>query len=207
MIKEEKDIRTDEELASSAAAENVETADAAASDAATPAEAADAATSAEDAEASEATPEERVAALEAELAKRKDDYLRLMAEFDNYRKTQLRKLQDSLRYGAEEAMKGLLPVVDDFERGLAALDQTEDVAATREGVGLIYQKFLAYLKRNKVEAIPVAQGDAFDESVHDAVTMFPAPDPSLKGKVVDCVEKGYRYDDKVIRYAKVVVGQ
>lgn len=205
MIKEEKDIRTDEELASSAAAENVETADAAASDAATSAEASDAADAAP--EASEATPEERIAALEAELAKRKDDYLRLMAEFDNYRKTQLRKLQDSLRYGAEEAMKGLLPVVDDFERGLAALDQTEDVAATREGVGLIYQKFLAYLKRNKVEAIPVAQGDAFDESVHDAVTMFPAPDPSLKGKVVDCVEKGYRYDDKVIRYAKVVVGQ
>lgn len=204
MIKEEKDIRTDEELASSAAAENVETADAAASDAATPAEAADAATSAE---ASEATPEERIAALEAELAAQQDRYLRLMAEFDNYRRTQLRKLQDSLRYGAEEAMKGLLPVVDDFERGLAALDQTEDVAATREGVGLIYQKFLAYLKRNKVEAIPVAQGDAFDESVHDAVTMFPAPDPSLKGKVVDCVEKGYRYDDKVIRYAKVVVGQ
>lgn len=205
MIKEEKDIRTDEELASSAAAENVETADAAASDAAMPAEAAEAADAAP--EASAATPEERIAALEAELAKRKDDYLRLMAEFDNYRKTQLRKLQDSLRYGAEEAMKGLLPVVDDFERGLAALDQTEDVAATREGVGLIYQKFLAYLKRNKVEAIPVAQGDAFDESVHDAVTMFPAPDPSLKGKVVDCVEKGYRYDDKVIRYAKVVVGQ
>lgn len=205
MIKEEKDIRTDEELASSAAAENVETAAAAASDAATSAEASEAADAAP--EASEATPEERIAALEAELAAQQDRYLRLMAEFENYRKTQLRKLQDSLRYGAEEAMKGLLPVVDDFERGLAALDQTEDVAATREGVGLIYQKFLAYLKRNKVEAIPVAQGDAFDESVHDAVTMFPAPDPSLKGKVVDCVEKGYRYDDKVIRYAKVVVGQ
>ena len=198
MIQEEKDIRTEE--ASAAAAENVEPA---AEPAATQAE-----TSADDATPeAEPTPEERIAALEAELAAQQDRYLRLMAEFENYRKTQLRKLQDSLRYGAEEAMKGLLPVIDDFERGLDALDKSEDVAATREGVGLIYQKFLAYLRRNKVEAIAVVQGDAFDESVHDAVTMFPAPDPSLKGKVVDCVEKGYRYDEKVIRYAKVVVGQ
>ena len=206
MIQEEKDIRTEE--ASAAAAENVEPAAEPAAELAAEPAATQAETSADDATPeAEPTPEERIAALEAELAAQQDRYLRLMAEFENYRRTQLRKLQDSLRYGAEEAMKGLLPVIDDFERGLDALDKSEDVAATREGVGLIYQKFLAYLKKNKVEAIAVAQGDAFDESVHDAVTMFPAPDPSLKGKVVDCVEKGYRYDEKVIRYAKVVVGQ
>lgn len=205
MIQEEKDIRTEEEIASTADSEQPTPQQATSEEPTAPEEGA----TPEDGAAAQAepTPEDRIAALEAEVAQRKDAYLRLMAEFENYRKTQLKKLQDTMRYGCEEAMKGLLPVVDDFERGLDALAQAEDIAATQEGVQLIYQKFLAYLKKNHVEVIPVAQGNAFDDSIHDAVTMFPAPDPSLKGKVVDCVEKGYRYDGKVIRYAKVVVGQ
>jgi molecular chaperone GrpE len=130
-----------------------------------------------------------------------------MADFENYRKNTLKEKQNLLKYGGEETIKKLLPVIDDFERAMTSLESATDVESVKEGVGLIYTKFTAYLDQNGVKAIPAAAGDVFDDSKHDAMTMFPAPTPELKGKIVDCVTKGYTLGDKVIRYAKVVVGQ
>jgi molecular chaperone GrpE len=147
----------------------------------------------------------------AELQQKYDalrgDYLRLMADFENYRKNTLKEKQNLLKYGGEETLKKLLPIIDDFERAMASLKTATDVESVKEGVGLIYTKFTGYLDQNGVKCIPAAPGDAFDDSMHDAMTMFPAPTPELKGKIVDCVTKGYTLGDKVIRYAKVVVGQ
>ncbi|MBQ0056896.1 MAG: nucleotide exchange factor GrpE [Bacteroidales bacterium] len=158
-------------------------------------------------EQKEQTPEEKIAELEAQLAAQKDQYLRMLADFDNYRKNQLKKTSDLLKYGGEEAFKKLLPVIDDFERAVEHNKKTDDVAALKEGFELIYGKLKTYLDQNNVTVIPAAQGDAFDENVHEAITMFPAPAPELKGKIVDCATKGYKYHDKVIRIAKVVVGE
>lgn len=155
----------------------------------------------------ELTPEERIAALETELEEQKKRYVYQAAEFDNYRKRTIKEKSDLLKYGAEGALKALLPVIDDLERAMQHIDKAEDVASVKEGMNLIYQKFQNYLKQQQMEVIPVEQGADFDDSIHEAVTMFPAPDPSLKGKVVDCVTKGYKLSDKVVRFAKVVVGQ
>ncbi len=153
------------------------------------------------------TPEEKIEALEAELAAMKDKYLRQAAEFDNYRKRTIQEKSDLLKYGSQKAVEALLPVVDDIERAMQHVDKAEDVESVKEGMTLIYQKFQKYLEQQQVSVIPANQGDDFDDSIHEAVTMFPAPDPSLKGKVVDCVTKGYKLYDKVVRFAKVVVGQ
>lgn len=158
-------------------------------------------------EEKELTPEEKIAALEAELEEQKKRYVYQAAEFDNYRKRTIKEKSDLLKYGAEGALKALLPVIDDLERAMQHIDKAEDVASVKEGMNLIYQKFQNYLKLQQMEVIPAEQGCDFDDSIHEAVTMFPAPDPSLKGKVVDCVTKGYKLADKVVRFAKVVVGQ
>lgn len=155
----------------------------------------------------EQTPEEKVVALEAELEAMKDKYLRQAAEFDNYRKRTMQEKADLLKYGAQKAVEALLPVVDDIERAMQHIEKAEDVESVKEGMNLIYQKFQKYLEQQQVSVIPANQGDDFDDNIHEAVTMFPAPDPSLKGKIVDCVIKGYTLSDKVVRYAKVVVGQ
>jgi len=148
---------------------------------------------------------------QAELKQKYDalrnDYLRLMADFENYRKNTLKEKQNLLKYGGEETIKKLLPVVDDVERAIASLDHAIDMEAVKEGVHLIYAKFTKFLEQSGVEVIPSAQGDTFDDNLHDAMTLFPAPTPELKGKIVDCVTKGYKMNDKVIRFAKVVVGQ
>ncbi|MEG1586565.1 MAG: nucleotide exchange factor GrpE [Bacteroidales bacterium] len=145
-----------------------------------------------------------------ELQKKYDemhnDYLRLMADFDNYRKRTLREKAELLKNGGEDAFKKLLPVVDDFERALAALESSEDINAVKEGVDLIYNKFKNYLEANGVKEIP-ATGEDFDTEIHEAITTFPAPTPEQKGKVIDCMTKGYKLNDKVIRFAKVVVGE
>lgn len=155
--------------------------------------------------------EESVDGQLAELQQKYDvlrnDYLRLMADFENYRKNMLKEKQNLLKYGGEETIKKLLPVVDDFERAIASLDTAVDMDSVKEGIHLIYAKFTKFLEQSGVEAIPSAQGDTFDDNLHDAMTMFPAPTPELKGKIVDCVTKGYKLNDKVIRFAKVVVGQ
>lgn len=158
-------------------------------------------------EESEKTQEELIDELQKKIAAQHDAYLRLMADFENYRKNTLKDKNNLLKYGAEETLKKLLPVIDDFERALDSLNSASDMAAVTEGVTLIYNKFQSFLEQCNLKAIPASQGDAFDEDIHDAMTMFPAPTPELQGKIVDCVTKGYKLDDKVIRYAKVVVGQ
>ena len=143
----------------------------------------------------------------AALEKEKKGYLFLMADFDNYRKRVLKEKQELIKNGAEKALSGLLPVVDDFERGLKASENVVDAKAVREGMELIYQKFVKYLADNGVKAMDTAPGVDFDTDLHDAITTIPAPDPELKGKIVDTTQKGYMLNDKVLRHAKVVVGE
>ncbi len=135
-----------------------------------------------------------------------DDYLRLSAEFDNYRKRTLREKMELITTGGEEVIKAILPVIDDFERALKAMEGRADINAEREGVRLIYQKFLEILKSKGVEPID-ALGKPMDVDFHDAVAKIPACDPTQKGCVVDVVQNGYTLKDKVLRFARVVVGE
>lgn len=135
-----------------------------------------------------------------------DSHLRLMAEFENYRKRTLREKADLLKSAGEKILANILPLVDDFERGLEASKNAVDVDAVREGMVLIYDKFVDFLGQNGVKEIETKE-QIFDAEMHDAVTTIPAPSDDLKGKIVDCVQKGYSLNDKVIRYPKVVVGE
>lgn len=135
-----------------------------------------------------------------------DSHLRLMAEFDNYRKRTLREKADLIKSGGESALKNLLPVVDDFERALHNLRNSEGGDAIKEGVELIYSKFVAYLTQQGVKAIE-AVGQPFDTEMFEAVATIPAPTLDQKGNVLDCVQTGYTLNDKVLRHAKVVVGE
>ena len=135
-----------------------------------------------------------------------DRYLRLNAEFDNYRKRTIREKADILKTAGESIFVNILPVIDDFERGLKAIDETSDIAAAKEGVELIYQKFKTFLNQNGVKEIET-ENQPFDVDLHEAVTTIPAPEEDLKGKIIDCVSKGYMLNDKVIRFPKVVVGE
>lgn len=144
--------------------------------------------------------------VKAQLEASQKEYLFLMAEFDNYRKRTLKEKADLIKNGGERAMLELLPVVDDFERALQAIETSEDVEGVKEGVKLIYNKFLKYLDSQQVKPME-STGAVFDADVHDAVTTFPAPEEEMKGKVIDTVQKGYTINDKVLRHAKVVVGQ
>lgn len=136
-----------------------------------------------------------------------DSYLRLMAEYDNYRKRTLREKAELIKNGGEKALAALLPVVDDFERALKNIRSTDDVAACTEGVELIYNKFANYLAQQGVKPIDAAPGTPFDTEEFEAVATVPAPSDDLKGKVLDCVQTGYTLNDKVIRHARVVVGE
>lgn len=156
--------------------------------------------------AKEETPEDKIAALQAELEKSQKEYLFLMAEFDNYRKRTVKEKAELIKNGGEKAMLGLLPVIDDFERAIDAIDKSSDVESLKEGVDLIYNKFMKYLKSQQVKPME-STGTDFDADVYEAVTTFPAPDESMKGKVIDTVQKGYTINEKVLRHAKVVVGQ
>ena len=149
--------------------------------------------------------EQKIAQLEEAVEHEKKEYLFLMADFDNFRKRTLKEKADILKNGAERAMLDLLPVVDDLERAISAIDKGGDIDSIREGVNLIYNKFMKYLESQHVTAIE-STGKDFDTDVHEAVTMFPAPDPAMKGKVIDTTIKGYMINDKVLRHAKVVVG-
>ena len=150
-------------------------------------------------------PEQKIAQLEAALEHEKKEYLFLMADFENFRKRTLKEKADLIKNGAESAMRDLLPVVDDLERALDALNKGGDLESLKEGVDLIYNKFVKYLESQHVTVID-STGKDFDTDIHDAVTTFPAPDPSMKGKVIDTTIKGYMINDKVLRHAKVVVG-
>ena len=135
-----------------------------------------------------------------------DKHLRLMAEFDNYRKRMIRERADLIKNASERVVVELLPIIDDFERSLKAMETAEDVAAVTDGVNLIYQKILTLLKQQGVTVIET-ENQPFNEERHEAVTTIPAPTEDLKGKIIDCVQKGYQMNDKVIRFPKVVVGQ
>ncbi len=141
-----------------------------------------------------------------QLEKEKNEYLFLMAEFDNFKKRTIRERADLLKNAAEKVLKGILPIVDDFERGLAAIKDSSDAESVKEGMELIYNKLIKYLNQNGVKAIETT-GQTFDPDVHEAIAMLPVDDESKKGKIVDTVEKGYMLNDKVLRHPKVAVGQ
>lgn len=154
-----------------------------------------------------------IAELQAQLAKQneeleagKDRYLRLNAEFDNYRKRTLRERAELIGSAAADTLSALLPVVDDFDRALAHLGDDADLASTQEGMKLIHHKLQGFLKQQGVEAID-AVGQAFDTDFHDAISQIEAPKPELKGKIVDEVKRGYLLHGKVLRHAQVVVGK
>ena len=155
--------------------------------------------------AEENDPDKKIADLEAAVEHEKKEYLFLMADFENFRRRTLKEKADLIKNGAESAMRELLPVVDDLERAIDAINKGGDLDSLKEGVNLIYNKFVKYLESQHVTAID-SKGKDFDTDVHEAVTMFPAPDPSMKGKVIDTTIKGYMINDKVLRHAKVVVG-
>ena len=135
-----------------------------------------------------------------------DKNLRLMAEFDNYRKRTLKERVDLLKTAGEKVLVDMLPLVDDFERGLKAMETSEDVQSVKDGVDLIYSKFISFLLQNGVKPIPT-ENEIFDTQFHEAITTFPAPSEDLKGKIIDCVAKGYTMNEKVIRFSKVIVGE
>ena len=144
--------------------------------------------------------------VENQLEEYKDKYIRLSAEFDNYRKRTLKEKMDLTKTASEEMITKLLPVVDDFERGLMSMETAKDINAVKDGVKLIYNKLTDLLKQQGVKMIEALEKD-FDLDIHEAVTKIPAPKEELKGKVVDVIEKGYYLHEKIIRYPKVVVGE
>jgi len=139
-----------------------------------------------------------------ELTKLNDSYLRLMAEYDNYRKRTIKEKADLIKAGGEKAFTGLLPVIDDFERAIKTIETATDLSAVKEGILLIYNKFMTYLKQNGVTPIE-SLGQVFDPELNEAVAMFPASEEEQKGKIIDSIQTGYTLYDKVIRHAKVVV--
>lgn len=141
-----------------------------------------------------------------QLEEQKDKYLRLSAEFDNYRKRTMKEKAELILNGGEKSISSILPIVDDFERALKNMETATDVAAVKEGVELIYNKFMSVLGQNGVKVIETKE-QPLDTDYHEAIAVIPAPDEALKGKILDCVQTGYTLNDKVIRHAKVVVGE
>ena len=156
------------------------------------------------------TEEEKLAqeleAANKQIEEQKDKYLRLSAEFDNYRKRTMKEKAELILNGGEKSISSILPIVDDFERALKNMETATDVAAVREGVELIYNKFMTVLGQNGVKVIET-QGKTLDTDYHEAIAVIPAPEEGLKGKILDCVQTGYTLNEKVIRHAKVVVGE
>lgn len=143
---------------------------------------------------------------QAQVEKEKKEYLFLMAEFDNFRKRTVREKSELIKNASEGVLKGLLPIVDDFERGLEASAKADDPADIRTGMELIYQKLVKFFAANGVKAIK-STGKPFDAELHEAIAMVPVPDEAQKGMVIDTPTKGYTLNDKVLRHAKVAVGQ
>lgn len=140
------------------------------------------------------------------IEEQKDKYLRLSAEFDNYRKRTMKEKAELILNGSEKAISNILPIIDDFERALKNMETATDVAAVKEGVELIYTKFMSTLAQDGVKVIDTKE-QPLDTDFHEAIAVVPAPDEALKGKILDCVQTGYTLNDKVIRHAKVVVGE
>jgi molecular chaperone GrpE len=151
--------------------------------------------------------EKKVEKTDAEkLEELNDRYLRLAAEYDNYRRRTLKEKMDLSKSAGADILVNILPVIDDFERGLDTIDKAKDINAVKEGVQLIYNKFQDFLKQRGIKAIDAKEKD-FDTDLHEAITKIPAPTEELKGKVVDVVEKGYYLNEKIIRFSKVVIGE
>lgn len=140
------------------------------------------------------------------LADLNDKYLRQIAEFDNYRKRTIKEKAELIKNGGERTIEAILPVLDDFERALANMAKDESAKEILTGIELIYNKFVSALKQNGLQKIET-EGQVFDTDFHEAIAMVPAPSEELKGKVLDCVQTGYILNDKVIRHAKVAVGE
>ena len=158
----------------------------------------------------EQTIEEQLANMLAEaqqmVNEERDKYLRLSAEFDNYRKRTLKEKAEIIKNGSEKTLTAILPVLDDFERALKNMEASEEAKAMKEGVELIFGKFLKILGQEGLQKIET-DGHAFDTDFHEAIALIPAPSEELKGKILDCVQTGYMLNDKVIRHAKVAVAQ
>ncbi|MDO4163445.1 MAG: nucleotide exchange factor GrpE [Bacteroides sp.] len=140
------------------------------------------------------------------IEEQKDKYLRLSAEFDNYRKRTMKEKAELILNGGEKSISSILPIVDDLERAIKNMEKATDVAAVKEGVELIYNKFMSVLGQNGVKVIETKE-KPLDTDYHEAIAVIPAPEESLKGKILDCVQTGYTLNEKVIRHAKVVVGE
>ncbi len=156
-------------------------------------------------EEKEKTAEEKLQDAEEEIANLKDQLLRKIAEFDNYRKRTIKEKTELILNGGEKTVIAILPVLDDMERALANMEKAEDVAAVVEGVKLIHKKFIDILGKQGVKAIDTKDA-TFDVDLHEAIAQLPAPTDEMKGKVMDCTLTGYKLNDKVIRHAQVVVG-
>ncbi len=143
---------------------------------------------------------------QAVIEEQKDKYLRLSAEFDNYRKRTMKEKAELILNGGEKSISSILPVIDDFERAIKTMETAKDVKAVKEGVELIYNKFMATLAQNGVKVIET-KAQPLDTDYHEAIAVIPAPSEEQKGKILDCVQTGYTLNDKVIRHAKVVVGE
>lgn len=150
--------------------------------------------------------EEQFEKVELEIIELKDKYIRLQAEFDNYRKRTLKERMELLKTANESLLLSILPVIDDFDRAVQTLDSVEEDSHIKDGVKLIYNKFQEFLKQNGVKEIE-AKEQKFDTDLHEAITKIQAPTEELKGKIVDVVQKGYYLNDKVIRFSKVVIGE
>lgn len=164
-------------------------------------------------QAEEAAPLTHEEELEKELEKaqetideQKDKYLRLSAEFDNYRKRTMKEKAELILNGGEKSLSSILPIVDDFERAIKTMETATDVSSVKEGVELIYNKFMAVLGQNGVKVIET-KDQPLDTDYHEAIAVIPAPSEEQKGKILDCVQTGYTLNDKVLRHAKVVVGE
>lgn len=157
-------------------------------------------------EEEEPVEEKKEPTVEEKLAELQDRYLRLSAEYDNFRKRTLKEKIDLQKSGNEKLLTALLPVADDFDRALGVIDEAKDIEAVKEGMKLISGKFSGFLAQQGVKEIEAIK-KAFDTDLHEAITKIPAPSKKLKGKVVDVVQKGYYLNDKVLRFSKVVIGE
>lgn len=145
--------------------------------------------------------------LQSELKQEKDKFLRLFAEFENYKKRTSRERIELFSTASEDVIKTLLPILDDFERAISHINDDKEAEALRKGVLLIYNKLVSTLEQKGLKIVTVDKGDAFNADNHEAITQIPAPTNDLKGKIIDVIEKGYKLGDKVIRFPKVVIGQ
>ena len=199
MSKEQKQTQKENELKNEAAAEETVRTEEGQQEEATP-----------EAPAEELTEEEKLTKeledAQSAIEEQKDKYLRLSAEFDNYRKRTLKEKAELIKNGAEKTLTAILPILDDFERALKNLEATEETKAMKEGVELIFTKFQKVLQQEGLQAIET-EGKDFDVDFCEAIALVPAPSEDMKGKILDCVQTGYMLNEKVIRHAKVVVAQ